>query len=202
MQSLYPGSVDFDLVRPEPPIDRKRVIDAEQLGRRAGFEPSSPKTFVVGPHVSVPPAAQQAKRRGRSSAPLASDSIAVAFEKGNHPVWFCILRSLLFPRSTVAYEEAKAGIIEVNRFLRKSASRHCHLIPDMDRYLGYDEIHYGWVRAHSAWSHVTKVVLGIMGIEVTKGITLSGMLQSYWEEFRQVVGADMMGFNKNNPEHF
>ena len=129
-------------------------------------------------------------------------TLPVAFEKGDHPVWFCILRSLLFPRSTVAYDEATAGVIEVNRFLKESASRQGRLIPDMDRYLGYDEIHYGWLRAHNAWSHVAEVVLGALGIEGTKRIPLSWMLQSYWEEFRQVVGSDMMGLKKNNPEHF
>lgn len=129
-------------------------------------------------------------------------TLPVAFEKGVHPVWFYILRSLLLPFSRVSYDEATAGIIEVNQFLKKSASRHCHWIPDMDRYLGYDEIHYGWLRAHFAWSHVAKVMLGAMGVEVTKEITLSEMLQSYWQEVRQVVGTDMTGFKKKKPEYY
>jgi len=44
--------------------------------------------------------------------------------------------------------------------------------------------------------------LGVMGVDVRKQITLSGMLQSYWEEFRRVVGTDMMGFKKKNPTQF
>ncbi len=129
-------------------------------------------------------------------------TLPVAFEKGVHPLWFYILRSLLLPFSRVSYDEATAGIIEANQFLKKSASRHCHWIPDMDCYLGYDEIHYGWLRAHHAWSHVAKVMLGVMGVEVTKEITLSEMLQSYWQEVQQVVGTDMTGFKKKPPEHF
>jgi hypothetical protein len=129
-------------------------------------------------------------------------TLPVAFEKGDHPVWFCILRSLLFPRSTVAYDEATAGIIEVNRFLKESACRQGRLIPDMDRYLGYDEIHYGWLRAHNAWSHVARIILGTLGFNMTSEITLPRMIRSYWEELRQVVGTDMTGFKKKKPEHF
>lgn len=129
-------------------------------------------------------------------------TLPVAFEKGDHPVWFYILRALLFPRSTVAYDEAVAGIIEINQFLKNYVGEHRLLIPDADRYLGHDEIHYGWLQAHKAWSHVARMMLEIMGVEGTKGISLSGMLQSYWEEFRQVVGSDMMGFKNKNPEHF
>jgi hypothetical protein len=129
-------------------------------------------------------------------------TLPVAFERKVHPVWFYVLRSVLLPFSRVSYDVAKAGIIAVNQFLKESASESCHLIPDMDRYLGYDEIHYGWLRAHHAWSHVTKVMLDVLGVEVAKPIPLSGMLQSRWNELRQVVCSDMMGLKNKNPEHF
>jgi hypothetical protein len=45
-------------------------------------------------------------------------------------------------------------------------------------------------------------MLESLGIDVARDITLPGMLQSYWEEFRQVVGVDIMGFKKKKPEHF
>jgi hypothetical protein len=129
-------------------------------------------------------------------------TLPAAFEKKVHPVWFYILRSVLLPSSRVSYDKATAGIIAVNQFLRESASEHCHLIPDMDRYLGFDEIHYGWLRAHHAWSHVAKVMLDVMGVEVTREISLPRMLQSYWDELKQVVWVDMMGLQKKNPEHY
>ena len=125
-----------------------------------------------------------------------------AFEKGDHPVRFCILRSLLFPHSTVTYDEATAGIIEVNRFLKESTGKYGHLIPDMNRYLGFDKIHYGWLRGHSAWSHLAKPILKTLGVNMASEITLAGMIRSYWEEFRRVVGSDMMGFKKKNQEHY
>ena len=129
-------------------------------------------------------------------------TLPVAFEKGIHPIWFYILRSVLLPFSRVSYSEATAGIMEVNRYLKESAGSNCHLISDMDRYLGFDEIHYGWLRAHSAWSHVAKEILGTLGVDMECEISLPGMIKSYWDEVRQVVGSDMMGFKKNNPEHF
>ena len=129
-------------------------------------------------------------------------TLPAAFEKKVHPVWFYILRSLLLPFSRVSYDQATAGIIAVNKSLRESASAHCHLIPDMDCYLGYDEIHYGWLRAHRAWSHAAGVMLHIMGVEVSREIALTEMLQSYWNELRQVVFGDLIGLNNKHPEHF
>jgi hypothetical protein len=129
-------------------------------------------------------------------------TLPVAFEKKVHPVWFYILRSLLLPFSRVSYDKATSGIITVNQFLGKSASEHCHLISDMDRYLGFDEIHYGWVQAHDAWTYVAKVMLEVLGVKATKKISLFRMLQSYWNELMRVVCTDMTGFKKKKPEHY
>jgi len=128
--------------------------------------------------------------------------LPVASEEGIHPLTFYILRTLLFPYSRVPYDTAMAGIIEVNRFLRESACRYGTMIPATEQFLGMDKIHYGWLRGHLAWSHVGKAMLESLGIDVARDITLPGMLQSYWEEFRQVVGVDIMGFKKKKPEHF
>jgi hypothetical protein len=134
------------------------------------------------------------------NAEIFHTTLPIAFEKKKvHPVWFYILRSVLLPFSKVSYDEATMGITKVNRFLKEY--RYGHLISDMNRYLGFDEIHYGWLCAHSAWSHVAKAMLGTVGVTMSREITLAGMIRSYWEEFWQVVGSDMMGFKKKNPEH-
>jgi hypothetical protein len=192
-----------------PPIYASDIFEVAQNKSKSGYQVVALVTDIgndimygVSTEKVIETVQQIFARLQSMNAEIFYTTLPVAFEKGDHPVWFCILRSLLFPRSTVAYDEATAGVIEVNRFLKESACRQGRLIPDMDRYLGYDEIHYGWLRAHNAWSHVTEVVLGALGIEGTKRIPLSGMLQSYWEGFRQVVGSDMMGLKKNNPEHF
>ena len=136
------------------------------------------------------------------NAEIFYNTLPVAFENKVHPVWFYILRSVLLPFSRVSYDKATAGIIAVNQFLRSHPSENCHLIHDLDRYLGYDEIHYGWFRAHHAWSYIAKVILNALGVEVTKTISLPAMFQSYWHEFQQVFGADMFGFTSKRPEHF
>ncbi len=129
-------------------------------------------------------------------------TLPAAFEGKVHPIWFYILRTLLLPFSRVSYDEATAGIVMVNKYLRESKAEHRHLVAGMDHYLGFDEIHYGWLSARSAWSHLAEVMLRTLGIETKKKITLGKMLQSYGHEFRQVVCTDMLGFKKINPEHY
>ena len=146
---------------------------------------------------------QQVFDRLRSmNAEIFYTTLPVAFEKGVHPIWFYILRSLLLPFSRVSYDKATAGIIAVNQFLKKCGTENCYLVSGMDRYLGYDEIHYGWFRAHSAWSHLARVMLSTLGVETAKAITLPKMLQSYGQEFQQVVCTDMLGFKNKNLEHY
>jgi len=136
------------------------------------------------------------------NAKIFYNTLPVAFEKTVHPVWFYIFRSVLLPFSRVSFDQARAGIIAVNDFLKESTSKNCHMIPDMDCYLGYDEIHYGWLRAHHAWSHVAKVMLDTFGIRTVKKIHLSRMFQSYWSELGRVVCEDMMRLKKKNSEQF
>ena len=192
-----------------PPIQSSDIFEAAQKKSESGYQVVALVTDIgndimydVSAEKVLETIQQIFARLQSMNTEIFYTTLPTVFETGDHPVWFYILRSLLFPRSTVAYDEAVAGIIEVNQFLRKSASEHCHLIPDLDRYLGFDEIHYGWLRAHNAWSHVARTILGVMGVEGAKGISLSGMLQSYGQEFRQVVWGDMMGFKKKNPEYF
>jgi hypothetical protein len=192
-----------------PPINTSDIFNAAQEKREYGYRVVALVTDIGNDIMYGVPAGKvietvhQIFRKLESmDAEVFYTTLPVAFEKGIHPIWFYILRSMLLPFSRVSYSEATEGIIEVNRFLKESAGSYGHLISDMDRYLGFDEIHYGWLRAHSAWSHVAKEILGTLGVDMEHEISLSGMIKSYWDEVRQVVGSDMMGFKKNNPEHF
>lgn len=129
-------------------------------------------------------------------------TLPAAFERGIHPIRFYILRTLLLPASRVSYDEAMAAIIQVNQYLREAASQEGHLIPDVDRFLGFDEIHYGWLRAQHAWSHIAGVMLGFLGCPISSAITSPKMIKSYWQGVRQVVGSDVTGLIKKAPEHF
>jgi len=192
-----------------PPIDASDIFEVAQGKSESGYHVMALVTdigndIMYGVSVEqVIETVQQVFARLQSMhAEIFYTALPVDFEKKDHPVRFCILRSLLFPRSSVTYDEATAGVTEVNRFLKESTGKYGHLIPDMNRYLGFDKIHYGWLRAHSAWSHLAKPILTTLGVNMASEITLAGMIRSYWEEFRRVVGSDMMGFKKKNQEHY
>jgi len=192
-----------------PPIYSSDIFEVARKKSESGFQVVALVTDIgndimydVIPERLIATIQQIFTKLESINAEIFYTTLPVAFERKVHPVWFYVLRSVLLPFSRVSYDKATAGIIAVNQFLKESASDKRHLIPDMDRYLGFDEIHYGWFCAHQAWSHVAKVMLDVMGIEVTKKISLSAMLQSYWIELRQVVGVDMMGLKNKNPEHF
>jgi hypothetical protein len=192
-----------------PPIQSCEIFEVAQKKSESGYQVitlvidiGNDLMYGVSAEKVIETVQQIFSRLQSMNAKIFYVTLPVAFEKEVHPLWFYILRSILLPFSRVSYDEATMGIIKVNRFLKESACQYAHLIPNMDRYLGFDEIHYGWLRGHHAWSHVAKVMLDVMEIEVTKEITLSEMLQSYWDEFRQVVGTDMMGFKKKKSEHF
>ena len=192
-----------------PPIHSSDIFEVAQKKVESGYQVVALVTDIGNDIMYSVPAEglieaihQIFTRLQSMNAEIFYTTLPVAFEKKVHPIWFYILRSLLLPFSRVSYDKATAGIIAVNQFLGKSDSQHCHLISDMDRFLGFDEIHYGWLRAHHAWSHVAKVILKTLKVEVAEEITLSKMLHSYAKELRRVVGTDMMGLKKVNPEHF
>ena len=168
-----------------PPIFSSDIFEAAQNKLESGYRVVALVTdmgndLMYGvPAESLIATIQQIFDRLQSmQAEVFYTTLPAAFEKRVHPIWFYILRTLLLPFSRVSYEKAKAGIIEVNQFLKNSTAEHRHWIPDMDSYLGYDEIHYGWLRAHNAWSHVAREMLGIRGVEVAKKIALSAMFNS------------------------
>ena len=192
-----------------PPIDSSAIFEAAQRKSESGYRVIALLTDIGNDIMYDVPVDKLIEtiqhifaRLQSMNAEIFYTTSPVAFEKKVHPAWFYILRSLLLPFSRVSYDKATDGVIAVNQFLRESGTERCHLIPDVDRFLGYDEIHYGWLQAHHAWSHVAKVMLETLGVKNVRKIPLSRMLHSYCQEFRRVVVGDMMGFQSNNPEHF
>jgi hypothetical protein len=192
-----------------PPIQSSKIFEAAQNKAASGYQVVALVTDIGNDIMygvsteKVTDTLQQVFAKLESmNAEIFYTTLPVAFEKGVHPIWYYVLRSVLLPFSRISYDEATAGIIKVNQFLKKYDSEHSHLIPGMDRYLGFDEIHYGWFRAHSAWSHAARTMLDTLGIDMTRDITLSEMIKSYWEELRQVVWTDMLGLKKKKPGHY
>ena len=192
-----------------PPIESSEIFEAARRKSESGYRVIALVTDI-GNDIMYGVSAeqligtvQQVFGRLRSiHADVFYTTLPTAFKVGVRPIRFNILRSLLFPGSRVSYDEATAAIIQVNEFLREAAPKGDYLIPDMDRYLGFDEIHYGWLRARHAWSHIAGVMLGFLGCPVSSAITSSKMIKSYWQEVRQLVGSDITGLIKKAPEHF
>lgn len=192
-----------------PPIQSSDIFNVAQRKRESGYRVVALVTDIgndimygVSADQVIEVVQQMFDKLQSMDAEIFYNTLPVAFEKGVHPIWFYILRSVLLPFSRVSYDEAVSGIIAVNDFIRQCDLKQGHLIQGMDRYLGFDEIHYGWLRAHSAWSHVAKAILEKLDVNMIREIPLSAMMKSYWEEFRQVVGSDIMEFKKKKPYHY
>ena len=192
-----------------PPIQSSEIFEAARRKSESGYRVIALVTDI-GNDIMYGVSAEQLIETMRQvfgklrsiHADVFYTTLPAAFEKGIHPVRFYILRTLLLPSSRVSYDEATAAIIQVNKFLREAASKESHLIPDLDRFLGFDEIHYGWLRAQHAWSHIAGSMLEFLGCPISSAITAPKMIKSYWQEVRQLVGSDITGLIKKAPEHF
>ena len=129
-------------------------------------------------------------------------TIPQIFETGVHPALFHVLRTVLFPRSRVSYDQTQRGVGRVNRFLKEAAKDHLRLVPDMDRFTGLDEIHYSVFRASHAWTYMAERMLGPFAVSVPRSITFPEMLRSYGQDLRKLVGTDFMGLAKNQPNYY
>lgn len=192
-----------------PPIESSEIFEAARRKSESGYRVIALVTDI-GNDIMYGVSAEQLIETMRQvfgqlrsvHADVFYTTLPAAFEKGIHPIWFYILRTLLLPASRVSYDEARAAIIQVNQYLREVASKEGHLIPDVDRFLGFDEIHYGWLRAQHAWSHIAGRMLGFLGCPISGAITSPKMIKSYWQGVRLLVGSDVTGLIKKAPEHF
>ena len=189
-----------------PPIQSSRIFEAAREKSASGYRVIALVTDIgndimygVSPETLIETVRRVFTRLHSMNAEIFFTTLPEKFEKGFSPAWFYILRTLLVPGSRVPYEKAIAGIIEVNRFLKESAQGSCHGIPGLDRYLGFDEIHYGWFSAHKAWTHVAGAMLEVMGLSDIKKITFQEMLKSYWVDLLKLVFSDFTGLIKNKP---
>lgn len=111
------------------------------------------------------------------------------------PKVYEMLRTWLYPKSRVPYEQVIDGIHAVNYFLKEAESAgRIELVTGLDAYLGWDYVHYGWVRATAAWSLAAEAVLSHAGQTLQHSITVDSMLGSYFENGVRLAGTDMLGW--------
>ncbi len=111
------------------------------------------------------------------------------------PAAYKIIRTLLYYKSRVPYEQVIDGIHAVNHFLKEAESAgRIGQVTGLDAYLGWDYVHYGWVRATAAWSLAAEAVLSRAGQTLQHPITGDSMLGSYFENGVRLLGTDMLGW--------
>lgn len=103
-------------------------------------------------------------------ARVVTTTIPVRMREDVSEMRYRFLRTVLFPSSSVSYEDVVEAVGQVNRFLDTQAATGVHVLPDLRRYLGYDRIHYSVLSSHRAWTKVTDEMLHALGLESTAGI--------------------------------
>lgn len=192
-----------------PPIQSSSIFEAAREKSEAGYQLLALVTdmgndIMYGVTVdSLIETMEQVFDRLRTlPARIHFTTLPVRFEQGVHPAWYYFLRTVLLPSSRVSFEEARQAITRFNGYLRESASAKGHMIPDMDRFLGYDEIHYGWFQGRQAWTHVGRCMLEGSGAPTDRTITGPEIIRSYWEDIRKIVATDMAGFKDKHSGHY
>jgi len=104
------------------------------------------------------------------NARIITTTIPVCMREDVSEIRFRLLRTILFPSSTVSYEKAHEAVRRVNGFLDVQADTRVGVLSDMRCYTGFDRIHFGFLRSHRAWTEITDVMLGALGYESEVGI--------------------------------
>lgn len=119
------------------------------------------------------------------------------------PEWYSFLRTWLYPKSRVPYEQVIAGIESINRFLEtRERAGHLSRVAGMEAFLGWDHVHYGWFRATGAWTRAAESILTRAGRPCRWPVTLDHMLGSYLENAVRLVGGDLLKLDRLRPGFF
>ncbi len=111
------------------------------------------------------------------------------------PRVYKFLRTCLYPKSRVSFEQVILGIEAVNRFLQEAeGTGRITRLEGLDAFLGWDYIHYGWVQGAVAWSLVADSILSCIGQVPRVVISQSQMFTSYLENGIRLVGTDFLGW--------
>ena len=109
------------------------------------------------------------------------------------PELYAFLRTTLYPNSKVPYEQVIEGIESVNRYLLETEqSGNIRRVEGLDAFLGWDYVHYGWMRATGAWSRAAQSIVSHIRGDAEHSIPLNQMLASYLENSFRLVGIDML----------
>ncbi|QPJ62093.1 MAG: hypothetical protein G3M70_09515 [Candidatus Nitronauta litoralis] len=109
------------------------------------------------------------------------------------PAIYKILRTWLYPKSRVSFEQVVAGIGAVNDFLveAEEAGRIKRVL-GLDDFLGWDYVHYGWMQANRAWTLAVESICSSIGETCNVTMTREQMFTSYFENGVRLAGTEML----------
>ena len=126
------------------------------------------------------------------NANVIATTIPVDLENEVGEYHFLLLRTLLFPRSSVTYHEAAAVIGRINSFLVEKEDDTFHIVKDMKRYVGRDKIHYTLLKSHLGWSRLTAEILGCLKLAPSRKIGWMRIVKSLLINVIRVLFTDLV----------
>lgn len=142
------------------------------------------------------------KLRGLGADILATP-IPEVFEENFGEFYFRCLRFLFYPRSAVDREQAVAAVRRINRFLKDSESeRGIRLIRGLDRYRGFDKIHYRFFHMHRVWSEIAREMFRVLETGPPPALGPLSMAASLGSNMVRLFFSDMVPFVKKGPEFY
>lgn len=138
---------------------------------------------------------------------LGADILAVPipeiFEDNFGEFYFRCLRFLFYPRSSAGRAQAVAAIRRINRFLKDSESeRDIRLIRGLDRYCGFDKIHYDYFQMHRVWSEISREIFRVLETDPPPALGPLSMAASLGANMLRLFFSDMLPFVKKGPEFY
>ncbi|MBI4389218.1 MAG: SGNH/GDSL hydrolase family protein, partial [Nitrospinae bacterium] len=142
------------------------------------------------------------KLRGLGADILATP-IPEVFENDFGEFYFRCLRFLFYPRSSVDRERAAGAVRRINRFLNDSEKeRGIRLIRGLDRYCGFDKIHYDYLQMHRVWSEISREIFRVLEVEPPPALDPLSMAASLGSNLVRLFFSDMVPLVKKNPEFY
>ena len=126
--------------------------------------------------------------------------LPVFFEGDVPPAVYYPIRTMLYPKSRVSREQAIDGVRRLNAYLKKAPKKQIQVLPPLDAWLGWDQVHFGFAKAGDAWNQVGETMLAGLGCKPRWAIRFPAMLVSYKDYLYRLVFMDF--FKRNRSPNF
>lgn len=112
------------------------------------------------------------ERLRAKNARIAMTELPLSAIEQLRPQHFVLLRSVLFPKSRLTFQEARAGAVQLNEGLQRLATKFdVHLVAPKKSWYGFDPIHVRSRHAPHAWHTFLSTWLDATTLEAVSGST-------------------------------